>query len=127
MARSGTAHPRARRWAKTDDTQRHILDAATDAFGTRGFTAATMADVVAGSGASIGSIYHHFGGKGELFLAIFEQMANAVDRRIEAAWRRHPKRYLIDGTPDFLTKAAKVLEICFFAVASSRPLAGLLL
>ena len=47
-----------------------------------------MADVVAGSGASIGSIYHHFGGKNELFLAIFEQMANAVDRRIEAAMRQ---------------------------------------
>jgi AcrR family transcriptional regulator len=85
MADIGTTNPRARRWAKTDDTQRRILDAATDVFGTRGFTAATIADVVAGSGASIGSIYHHFGGKSELFLAIFEQMANAVDRRIEAA------------------------------------------
>jgi AcrR family transcriptional regulator len=76
-----------RRWAKTDATQRRILDAATEVFATRGFTVATMADVVAGSGASIGSIYHHFGGKGELFLAIFEQMANAVDRHIEAALR----------------------------------------
>jgi AcrR family transcriptional regulator len=85
MAQIGTTNPRVRRWAKTDDTQRRILDAATDVFGTRGFTAATMADVIAASGASIGSIYHHFGGKRELFLAIFEQMANAVDRRIEAA------------------------------------------
>jgi AcrR family transcriptional regulator len=85
MSHIGTPNPRARRWAKTDDTQRRILDAATDVFGTRGFTAATIADVVAESGASIGSIYHHFGGKSELFLAIFEQMANAVDRRIEEA------------------------------------------
>lgn len=75
----------ARRWAKTDDTQRRILDAATEVFGASGFTAATMADVVAGSGASIGSIYHHFGGKKELFEAIFERMAQAVDRRIDAA------------------------------------------
>ena len=75
----------ARRWAKTGATQRRILDAATEVFATRGFSAATMADVVAGSGASIGSIYHHFGGKNELFLAIFEQMANAVDRRIKSA------------------------------------------
>jgi AcrR family transcriptional regulator len=78
----------ARRWAKTGATQQRILDAATEVFATRGFTTATMADVVAGSGASIGSIYHHFGGKNELFLAIFEQMANAVDRRIEAAMRQ---------------------------------------
>jgi AcrR family transcriptional regulator len=78
----------ARRWAKTDATQGRILEAATDVFTTKGFTAATMADVVAASGASIGSIYHHFGGKKELFLAIFEQMAQAVDRRIEAALRQ---------------------------------------
>jgi AcrR family transcriptional regulator len=77
-----------RRWAKTDATQRRILDAATEVFATRGFTAATMADVVAASGASIGSIYHHFGGKSELFLAIFEQMADTVDRHIEAAMRQ---------------------------------------
>lgn len=44
-----------------------------------------MAEVVIASGASIGSIYHHFGGKNELFLAIFEHIANAVERRIEAA------------------------------------------
>jgi AcrR family transcriptional regulator len=78
----------ARRWAKTDATQRRILDAATEVFATRGFTAATMADVVAASGASVGSIYHHFGGKHELYLAIFERMATAVDRRIEAAMRQ---------------------------------------
>src|SRR5450755_1971073 len=77
-----------RRWAKTGATQRRILDAATEVFATRGFTAATMADVVAGSGASVGSIYHHFGGKSELFLAIFEQMADAVDGHIEAAMRQ---------------------------------------
>lgn len=75
----------SRRWAKTGATQQRILDAATEAFATSGFTAATMADVVAGSGASIGSIYHHFGGKSELFLAIFEQMADAVDQHIGVA------------------------------------------
>jgi AcrR family transcriptional regulator len=80
-----TTRAQARRWAKTGATQQRILDAATEVFATRGFTAATMADVVAGSGASIGSIYHHFGGKSELFGAIFEQMADAVDRGIDAA------------------------------------------
>ena len=39
----------ARRWAKTGATQRRILDAATEVFATRGFTVATMADVVAAS------------------------------------------------------------------------------
>lgn len=80
-----TSTTRARRWGKTDATQRRILDAATQVFATKGFTAATIAEVVSSSGASIGSIYHHFGGKSELFLAIFEQMADAVERRIQAA------------------------------------------
>jgi AcrR family transcriptional regulator len=74
-----------RRWAKTDETQQRILDAATDVFAARGFTAATMADIVDHSGASIGSIYHHFGGKKELFLAIFEQLATDVNHRIDSA------------------------------------------
>jgi AcrR family transcriptional regulator len=74
-----------RRWARTDATQQRILDAATMVFSARGFTATTMADIVAASGASIGSIYHHFGGKKELFLAIFERIANDIERRIAAA------------------------------------------
>jgi AcrR family transcriptional regulator len=89
----------SRRWAKTGATQRRILDAATEVFATRGFSAATMADVVAGSGASIGSIYHHFGGKNELFLAIFEQMANAVDRRIETAMKQAGLQAGTDADP----------------------------
>ena len=78
----------ARRWAKTDATQQRILDAATDVFSTRGFSAATMADIVDYSGASIGSIYHHFGGKKELFLAIFERLSADVERRIDEASRQ---------------------------------------
>lgn len=77
-----------RRWAKTDATQLRILDAATDVFAARGFTAATMADIVTQSGASIGSIYHHFGGKKELFLAIFERLAADIDRHIDTATQR---------------------------------------
>lgn len=73
----------ARRWAKTDGTQARILDAATEVFAARGYTAATMADIVHRSSTSIGSIYHHFGGKKELFLAIFDRLAADIDRRIE--------------------------------------------
>jgi AcrR family transcriptional regulator len=74
-----------RRWARTDATQQRILDAATEVFGTRGFSAATMADIVAGSGASIGSIYHHFGGKRELFLAIYHRLSADVELRLAEA------------------------------------------
>src|SRR6478735_870799 len=74
-----------RRWARTDATQQRILDASTEAFSKRGFSATTMADIVDLSGASIGSIYHHFGGKKELFLAIYERLSADVERRIAEA------------------------------------------
>ena len=115
-----TTSAQARRWAKTGATQQRILDAATEVFATRGFTAATMADVVAGSGASIGSIYHHFGGKSELFLAIFEQMAGAVDRRIDAAMRQAGDR--LDGRRVFELHVRAYLE----AMWDNRRLARVL-
>jgi AcrR family transcriptional regulator len=115
-----TTSAQARRWAKTGATQQRILDAATEVFATRGFTAATMADVVAGSGASIGSIYHHFGGKSELFLAIFEQMADAVDRRIDAAMRQAEDR--LDGRRVFELHVRAYLE----AMWDNRRLARVL-
>ncbi|WNG91813.1 TetR/AcrR family transcriptional regulator [Mycobacterium sp. ITM-2016-00318] len=74
-----------RRWARTDATQQRILDAATEVFRTRGFSAATMADIVERSGASIGSIYHHFGGKRELFLAIYDRLSTDVELRLAEA------------------------------------------
>jgi AcrR family transcriptional regulator len=77
----------ARRWARTDATQQRILDAATEVFSTRGFSAATMADIVENSGASIGSIYHHFGAKKELFLAIYDRLSAEVEVRIAGAAR----------------------------------------
>jgi AcrR family transcriptional regulator len=75
----------ARRWARTDATQQRILDAATEVFRSRGFSAATMADIVERSGASIGSIYHHFGGKKELFLAIYDRLSADVELRLAEA------------------------------------------
>jgi AcrR family transcriptional regulator len=78
-----------RRWARTDATQQRILDAATDVFSARGFSAATMADIVEHSGASIGSIYHHFGGKKELFLAIYQRLSADVELRIAEAAREN--------------------------------------
>lgn len=84
-ATGGVAPHRRRRWAKTDATQQRILNAATAVFRERGYSAATIGEVVAASGASIGSIYHHFGGKAELFLAIHEHMASTVEASIADA------------------------------------------
>jgi len=37
--------------------------------------------------------------------------AAEIDLRLLRAWDTHPRRFVIEATPDFLTKAARVLEI----------------
>jgi len=37
--------------------------------------------------------------------------AAAIDARIAAAWERHPRRYFVEASSDFLAKASRVLEI----------------
>lgn len=47
-----------------------ILEAALECFTRKGFAATTVEDVRRRSGASVGSIYHHFGSKEELAAAL---------------------------------------------------------
>ena len=37
--------------------------------------------------------------------------ARAIDARIVSAWARHPRRFLVDASSDFLTKASRAIEI----------------
>ena len=48
-----------------------ILDSARDAFIDRGLIGASIGDVSAAAGASVGSIYHHFEGKEGLAAAVY--------------------------------------------------------
>ena len=79
-------------WGRTKQTQRALLDAARKVFTAQGFSNASIADVVEQAGSSVGSLYHHFGGKSELFLALWqdhqiahEQAASQAVARARAA------------------------------------------
>ena len=52
-------------------TRRRILDASLELFAEKGFEATTVADVRERSGASTGSIYHHFTSREQLGLALY--------------------------------------------------------
>src|SRR6185295_774454 len=60
-------------WSRTAQAQRALLDAARQVFTERGFAEASIADIVQRAGSSVGSLYHHFGGKSELFLALWQE------------------------------------------------------
>ena len=69
-------------------TRSALLGSAREVFTASGFAEASIADVVAGAGASVGSLYHHFGGKGELYLALFEEYQQRQETRAVQAVRQ---------------------------------------
>jgi AcrR family transcriptional regulator len=72
-ARPGRSASGGWQWGRTAHTQRALLDAAREVFTSRGFADASIADVVERAGSSVGSLYHHFGGKSELFIALWQE------------------------------------------------------
>jgi AcrR family transcriptional regulator len=66
-------------------TRNAILCAAQEVFTSAGFSDANIADVVSRAGASVGSLYHHFGGKADLYLALFEDYETRQEQRATAA------------------------------------------
>ena len=75
QTRAPAPSPRA---AAGEERRRRVLEAALICFIERGYTATTMADIRRASGVSIGSIYHHFGSK--------EQIAVALHREYLRRW-----------------------------------------
>ncbi|MFP3579923.1 TetR/AcrR family transcriptional regulator [Arthrobacter sp. fls2-241-R2A-200] len=72
-------------WTRTAATRRNLLEAARQVFVEHGFTDASISDIVARAGSSVGSLYHHFGGKTELFLALWDDYQNEHERIVAAA------------------------------------------
>ena len=68
-------------------TRASLLAAAREVFTASGYAEASIADVVAKAGASVGSLYHHFGGKAELYLALFDEYQGGQEARAAAAVR----------------------------------------
>ena len=66
--------PRRRTQAdKSDASARKVLKAALSLFARQGFRATTMRQIARRSGLSVGNLYHHFGGKEEIFGQLIDQ------------------------------------------------------
>src|SRR6266568_3167318 len=72
MVSMRTSETSGRQWARADATRQALLDAAKVVFADRGYADAGIAEIVERSGISVGSLYHHYGGKAGLFLALWE-------------------------------------------------------
>jgi AcrR family transcriptional regulator len=98
------------RWGRTAHTQRALLDAAREVFTSRGFTDTSIAEVVERAGSSVGSLYHHFGGKSEMFIALWQEHQLAHEQAAAGAVARARESGTTDPAELFAVGARAFLQ-----------------
>ncbi|MBP2707122.1 TetR/AcrR family transcriptional regulator [Microbispora sp. RL4-1S] len=104
-------------------TRGALLEAAKDVFITSGFAEAGVTGVVARAGASVGSLYHHFSGKADLYLTLFEEFQERQTQRTRQAVQAARAAGETEPMPQFLAGARAYLDGCL----AERDLAALFL
>lgn len=82
--------PRAERLAATRAT---LIAAARRAFGEKGYAEASMDDFTAEAGLTRGALYHHFGDKKGLLMAVILQIDSEMAARLNAISAAAPDRW----------------------------------
>ncbi|NLT36264.1 MAG: TetR/AcrR family transcriptional regulator [Gaiellales bacterium] len=65
------------------DTKDRVLAAAVELFATRGFDATSIRDIAKAMGMSISSIYHYFGNKEGILVALIERSSRKLMRELD--------------------------------------------
>ncbi|WP_203984768.1 TetR/AcrR family transcriptional regulator [Sphaerisporangium rufum] len=104
-------------------TRGALLDAAREIFVSRGFAETGVTDVVSRAGASVGSLYHHFSGKADLYLTLFDEFQARQTQRTKQAVQAARAEGETDPMRLFVAGARAYLEGCF----DERELAALFL
>jgi AcrR family transcriptional regulator len=86
-----------------------------------GYAQAGVTDIVALAGASVGSMYHHFSGKADLYLALFEELHDEHDRRTRKAVRECRDQGITDPMMLLLAGTRGYLDVCI----EQRELVGM--
>jgi AcrR family transcriptional regulator len=102
-------------------TRAVLLAAAREVFMLEGYAQAGVTDIVALAGASVGSLYHHFSGKADLYLALFEELHNEHDVRTRKAVRKCREEGITDPMRLLLAGARGYLDVCI----EQRDLVGM--
>ena len=67
---------------RSEATRAALLEAGRELFAEHGYAAVSTGQIVSRSGLTRGALYHHFGGKRELFKAVFEAIEAELVGRI---------------------------------------------
>ncbi|GAA3577679.1 hypothetical protein GCM10022419_068690 [Nonomuraea rosea] len=104
-------------------TRSALLAAAREIFVSKGFAEAGVTDVVAKADASVGSLYHHFSGKADLYLTLWEEFQAKQTQRTKQAARAARSAGESDPMSVFVSAARAYLDGCL----EDRELAALFL
>jgi AcrR family transcriptional regulator len=109
-------------------TRSALLAAAKEVFTSVGFAQAGVTDIVTKAGASVGSLYHHFGGKADLYLVLFDEfqrelteLARQATRRARAAGVTDPKQLFLAGARAYLDACIEERELARLFVSGDGP------
>lgn len=102
-----------RQWARADATRQALLEAAQEVFANRGYNDAGIAEIVERSGISVGSLYHHYGGKAGLYLALWEDYNRLQEERAAQAVASARAQGEQDPIALFIAGARAYLQTCW--------------
>lgn len=103
---------------KEQDTRQRILEAAVEAFASRGFHDTKVSDIVDRSRTSKGAVYFHFPSKKDIFLGLVDEFAGLLEDRLEGA---------LASADSGLEKVNAALSICLDTFTRYRKLAKIFL
>lgn len=70
--------------SRSEATRQLLLETSLDLFARSGYDSTSVDAICRKAGMSKGAFYHHFTGKQELFLALFEQWLHGIDAELDA-------------------------------------------
>ena len=75
------------------ETRARLIAAARQAFGTKGYAESSMDDFTSAAGLTRGALYHHFGDKTGLLLAVIKEIDAEMTDRLAEVSARAPTRW----------------------------------
>jgi AcrR family transcriptional regulator len=108
-------------------TRAALIEKARELFAARGYGAVGTEEIVRATGVTRGALYHHFAGKLELFAAVYEEVEDALMKRVTEAVvqeAKDPLDALRAGALAFLEASEKDAAVRQIALVDAPSVLG---